>query len=98
MTGRRLCVALIVAAALNGCGTTSRQSDSPAESPSRVSKAPSTSPPVSSTNARRPLRGGGYYLDDGPGDSPPADLDSIPEPVPQAEPLHRGAMRPYVVL
>jgi rare lipoprotein A len=26
------------------------------------------------------------------------DLDSIPEPVPQLEPLHRGAMRPYVVL
>jgi rare lipoprotein A len=44
------------------------------------------------------VRGGAYYLDDGPGDSPPADLDSIPEPVPQLEPLHRGAMRPYVVL
>jgi peptidoglycan lytic transglycosylase len=43
-------------------------------------------------------RGGGYYLDDGPGDSPPADLDTIPEPVPQFEPLHRAAMRPYAVM
>jgi rare lipoprotein A len=89
--------ALALAAALGGCGTASRQPDS-MEAPSRVSKAPSTSPPTSSTLPRRPLRGGGYYLDDGPGDSPPADLDSIPEPVPQLEPLHRGAMRPYVVL
>jgi rare lipoprotein A len=50
------------------------------------------------TPTLRAPRGGGYYLDDGPGDSPPPDLDSIPEPVPQLEPLHRAAMRPYVVL
>lgn len=41
---------------------------------------------------------GGYYLDDGPGDSPPADLDSIPDAVPRLEPLHRGATRPYSVM
>lgn len=52
--------------------------------------APSKAPP-----APRP---GGYYLDDGPGANPPADLDSIPEPVPRIEPLHRGAMRPYVAM
>jgi rare lipoprotein A len=39
----------------------------------------------------------GYYLDDGPGDSTPPNLDAIPEPVPRAEPLHRFANRPYVV-
>lgn len=43
-------------------------------------------------------RGGGYYLDDGPGASPPADLDSIPDATPRVEPLNRGAMRPYVVM
>jgi rare lipoprotein A len=90
--------ALVVLTALSGCGTASRQPDSAAEPAARVSKAPSTSPSASSTLPRRPLRGGGYYLDDGPGDSPPADLESIPEPLPQLEPLHRGAMRPYVVL
>jgi len=39
----------------------------------------------------------GYYKDDGPGDKVPADLDTIPEPVPRAEPLHRFANRPYTV-
>ena len=53
-----------------------------------VSKAPSTTAP----------RSGGYYLDDGPGENPPADLDGIPDAVPRAEPLHRGAGRPYVVM
>ena len=43
-------------------------------------------------------RGGGYYLDDGPGANPPADLDSVADAVPRREPLHRGASRPYSVM
>jgi rare lipoprotein A len=46
--------------------------------------------------ARAP-RGGGYYLDDGPGDSPPPNLGAIPDAVPRAEPLHPAANRRYVV-
>ncbi|HYF60727.1 MAG TPA: septal ring lytic transglycosylase RlpA family protein [Burkholderiaceae bacterium] len=42
-------------------------------------------------------RGGGYYLDDGPGDRPPADLDAVADAVPRAEPPHPSANRPYVV-
>lgn len=42
-------------------------------------------------------RTGGYYLDDGPPDRPPADLDRVPDAVPRAEPLHRFANRPYQV-
>ncbi len=38
---------------------------------------------------------GGYYLDDGPGDSPPAHLDQIPDAVPRHEPLNRHANKPY---
>jgi len=45
-----------------------------------------------------PARGGGYYLDDGPGANPPADLDSLADAVPRREPLHRGASRPYSVM
>lgn len=45
-----------------------------------------------------PTPRGGYYLDDGPGEYPPVDLDSIPDAVPKLEPLHRGASRPYVVM
>lgn len=43
-------------------------------------------------------RPGGYYLDDGPGGAPPVDPDSVPEPVPRLEPLHRGTSRPYTVM
>jgi rare lipoprotein A len=43
-------------------------------------------------------RGGGFYLDDGPGPNPPANLDAVADAVPRAEPLHRGAMRPYTVM
>ncbi len=48
---------------------------------------------ASSADARR----GGYYLDDGPGDAPPRDLDAIPDAVPRAEPLNPRTARPYVV-
>lgn len=41
---------------------------------------------------------GGYYLDDGPGANPPANLDAVPDAVPRAEPLHRFANRTYVAL
>ena len=40
---------------------------------------------------------GKYYLDDGPGANPPADLDAIPDAVPRLEPLARAANRPYEV-
>lgn len=43
-------------------------------------------------------RGGGYYLDDGPGENPPPNLDAIPDAVPRVEPLHTGASRPYTVM
>jgi rare lipoprotein A len=45
-----------------------------------------------------PNKGGGYYLDDGPGDNPPADIDAIADAMPRAEaPLPR-ANRPYSAL
>jgi rare lipoprotein A len=91
--------ATIVSAVLTACGSTPTKRDGPidrAERPARVTKAPSSSP--SPPSSPRASRGGGYYLDDGPGDSPPADIDTIPDAVPRLEPLHRGAMRPYVVM
>jgi len=45
-----------------------------------------------------PPRSGGYYLDDGPGVNPPANIDNIPDAVPRAEPINRGTSRPYVVM
>ncbi len=79
-------IAAVLAAAISGCGTfTSRPA---APSPPTVSKAPSA-------GSARP---GGYYLDDGPGTNPPADIDSIPDAVPKVDPLNRGTSQPYVVL
>jgi rare lipoprotein A len=43
-------------------------------------------------------KGGGYYLDDGPGDNPPPNLASVPDAIPQIEPLRKSNMQPYVVL
>lgn len=58
-----------------------------------------------STQAPRPgadstvaPQGGAYLAGDGPGADVPANLDSIPDAVPRAEPLHRYANRPYSAL
>jgi rare lipoprotein A len=42
--------------------------------------------------------GGGYLAGDGPGTDVPANLDSIPDAVPRAEPLYKYANRPYSAL
>ncbi len=71
---------------LSGCGTFGGRRDS-------------TRPPVTPSSPATPSsKGGGYYLDDGPGANAPANLDAIPDAVPRVEPLHRGAMRPYTVM
>lgn len=43
-------------------------------------------------------KSGGYYLDDGPGDNPPPNIDSIADAVPRAEALSPRANRPYSAL
>jgi rare lipoprotein A len=53
-------------------------------------RAPETSPP-----ATRP---GGYYLDDGPGANPPADLDAVPDASPRLEPVRAANTRAYQVM
>ena len=55
-------------------------------------KAPPATAPVPAAPAKP-----GYYKDDGPGESVPADIDAIPDAQPRLEPLHRFANRPYAV-
>ncbi|WP_020167443.1 MULTISPECIES: septal ring lytic transglycosylase RlpA family protein [Methylotenera] len=43
-------------------------------------------------------KSGGYYLDDGPGDNPPTDIDSIPNATPKNEPYLDRANKPYKAL
>ncbi len=84
----------IIVLALAGCATTKQpESSAPPfiKPPSPVVKAePKPSPP-----AQNP---GGYYLDDGPGDNPPRNLDQVADAVPRSEKLHPYANRPYAAL
>ncbi|CAG1005556.1 Endolytic peptidoglycan transglycosylase RlpA [Burkholderiales bacterium] len=57
-----------------------------------------TTAPAPSPRAAAPVPSTKYYADDGPPANPPETLDSVPDAVPRAEPLHRFANRPYVVL
>ncbi len=41
-------------------------------------------------------KSGGYYLDDGPEDNPPQNLDKIPNAKPKYEALSKRANRPYI--
>lgn len=64
-----------------------------------VANAPLAKPNASNTpdlpkaNSGR----GGYYQDDGPGDNPPVDLESIVDPIPVVEAFSRSGNKPYVV-
>jgi rare lipoprotein A len=58
--------------------------------------SPRKTPPAAA-GAPSPQAKSGYYKDDGPGESPPADLDAIPDAQPKLEALNRFANRPYSV-
>jgi len=77
-------IALCAIALVAGCATAPKTPRI-----EREAKAPPSAP--------APSRPGGYYLDDGPGDGPPAELERIPDAQPRPEPLHRAANSPYVV-
>jgi len=78
-------IAVLLAIALAGCGGIAKR-ESPAPDAATAPSRPATP------------RGGGYYLNDGPGDNPPPNLGQVPDAVPRLEPLHRGTMRPYTVM
>ena len=89
-------IVTLAAMTLAGCGTFA-----PRATPEPVARAPDGSPdskPARTKPAAPTTSGGGYYLNDGPGDNPPPNLDGIPDAVPRIEPLARGAMRAYTVM
>ena len=53
---------------------------------------------VPSSTAAPVQASGAYLAGDGPGADTPANLDSIPDAVPKAEPLHRYANRQYTAM
>ncbi len=78
---------IVLVAFVAGCGSMPKWN--------ATGKAPTV---VSKPSGSVIRKGGGYYLDDGPGDNPPADLHSIPDAIPRDEPLRPANMRPYVAL
>lgn len=64
----------------------------PAASPS-VAKPSNVVPDLPKASSGR----GGYYQDDGPGENPAFDLESIVDPIPVVEAFSRSGNRPYVV-
>jgi len=81
---------------LAGCaGQPLRNPETPAKPAGAITKPP---PPAASGDVAKSAKPGGYYLDDGPGDNPPPDLDSIPDAVPRAEPLRKYNSKPYMAL
>jgi len=82
----RIAVLCACAALLAACSSAPKKDSPPPSQP--ATQAPPPPPPTSSK----------YYKDDGPGDNPPANLDSIPDATPRLEPLSRFANRPYTVL
>ena len=89
---------------LIGCATT--------KAPTSTSVAPSASNKPASTQTNKHTgsaqtgnsttaqnsKPGGYYLDDGPGDNPPLNIDNIPDATPKKEPLLTRANKPYKAL
>ena len=56
-----------------------------------------TAPPKSDPPRADAPKKPSYYSDDGPPESVPSNLASIPDAVPKDEPFHRFANRPYTV-
>ncbi|MEW5943271.1 MAG: septal ring lytic transglycosylase RlpA family protein [Pseudomonadota bacterium] len=80
-----LFLAALLLAFVSGCSTVAPRTEREA-APDKPPAAPSAK------------RSGGYYLDDGPGDNPPPNLEAIPDAEPKVEPLHKFANNPYTVL
>ena len=70
----------------------------PAPSAAPTVAAPQSVPAEQKPPADEPTKPGGYYLDDGPGDNPPQNIDSIPNAVPKKEPLNPRSSKPYRAL
>lgn len=89
----RPCIAVGIVLILAGCSTVRRPA--PVENTGRTTgrNGSSSFPALPPAGSGR----GAYYQDDGPGDTPPADLLAIPDAEPRIEPYLARANRPYAI-
>lgn len=93
---RNLFFIFFIASAIAGCATSPQTKSSVPpfiRPPSPVVAVEPKAVPAEQTSNK-----GGYYLDDGPGENPPRNLEQIPDAVPRAEKLHPFANQPYSAL
>lgn len=85
---------------LAGCAATTSSTTKKVGIPAMGSTPAVVSPPASAPVAASTpsAKSGGYYLDDGPEATPPANLNDVTNAVPRTEPLHRYANRTYTAL
>ena len=93
---KQTCLILFCTMCLVACGGNRTVKPTPAP-PTSVNKpaTASSSPSVDASSSTKP---GGYYLDDGPGENPPQNIDSIPNAVPRKESLLDRSNKPYKAL
>lgn len=90
----RLLFILAVSIILASCAT-----NAPMEPARKVPASPSSSVPAKQAPIPEPKPGsGGYYLDDGPGENAPANIDSIPGATLKTEQPYERANQPYSAL
>jgi rare lipoprotein A len=91
----RFLTVLAPALILVGCSSTpiAPSSNPKSTTSSATSKSASGVPALPPAGSGR----GGYYLDDGPGEKPPENLQAIPDAEPKVEPYSTKGNRPYVV-
>lgn len=99
---KQIVLLVLVTVALAACGTAPKQKVKPAPIVDLIPKqsvdVPQAAPEVAHEAAPAPAGSGGYLAGDGPGADAPANLDTVPDAVPKAEPLHRYANREYTAL
>lgn len=90
---------ILIAISLTGCSSMGGVFGEKPKPPviERGEKNEPPAKPVPVKPAQTPGKGG-YYLDDGPGENPPADIDLVLDAVPRAETPMARANRPYTAL
>ena len=87
---------------LAGCGSVgSVHMEKPNPAATERTESSRQAPPMEKPEPEKPgsvPKKGGYYLDDGPGESPPPDIDAIPNAIPRYDPPLARANRPYTAL
>lgn len=83
---------LLLSLFLSACGS------APVKQTPKIDRSTPSGQGTSKGTESKPSTGGGYYLDDGPGEISAEELARIPDAVPRAETLRPANTRPYKAL